>query len=212
MLHIKLAFSWFNCARLRQTVSMVLFQLTNLKVVYLSRLYLIFIITWIPQMKMPEVDLAENQGGNGVRRYAIRHKKIGDVRWYFCNYCSSRFKKPSDLIRHFRTHTLERPFKVHFCICTLFVCFIDSLSSAPSASKPFPWKPPWRTMWKSSTRLKMNAKLLITLPRAPKGHQREFLLRKEVLPNLVLLQRPGRSQKWLSLPGVRKAFFHVGGK
>ncbi|KAH1006186.1 zinc finger protein 236 isoform X1 [Dendroctonus ponderosae] len=65
--------------------------------------------------KMPEVDLAENQGDNGIRRYAIRHEKIGDVRWYFCNYCSSRFKKPSDLIRHFRTHTLEKPFKCPKC-------------------------------------------------------------------------------------------------
>ncbi|XP_066143523.1 zinc finger protein 236-like [Euwallacea fornicatus] len=61
------------------------------------------------------VKLAENHASGAVRRYTVRQQKIGEVRWYFCNYCPVRFKKPSDLIRHFRTHTLEKPFKCSEC-------------------------------------------------------------------------------------------------
>ncbi|XP_030756317.1 zinc finger protein 236-like [Sitophilus oryzae] len=61
------------------------------------------------------VKLAESEANGDIRRYLVRQKKIGDVRWYFCDYCTSRFKKPSDLIRHIRTHTLEKPFKCTKC-------------------------------------------------------------------------------------------------
>lgn len=50
---------------------------------------------------------------NGViRKYIVKHKKIDSIRWYICSYCSKEFKKPSDLIRHIRTHTKEKPFQV----------------------------------------------------------------------------------------------------
>ncbi|XP_050297544.1 zinc finger protein 236-like [Anthonomus grandis grandis] len=61
------------------------------------------------------IKVTENRVEGGVRRYSIRQKKIGDVRWYFCNYCTEKFKKPSDVIRHFRTHTLEKPFQCTKC-------------------------------------------------------------------------------------------------
>lgn len=34
------------------------------------------------------------------------------MRWYACSFCPKEFKKPSDLIRHLRVHTQEKPFKV----------------------------------------------------------------------------------------------------
>ncbi|XP_039592540.1 zinc finger protein 236-like isoform X1 [Polypterus senegalus] len=37
------------------------------------------------------------------------------VRWHVCPYCSKEFKKPSDLVRHIRIHTHEKPFKCKQC-------------------------------------------------------------------------------------------------
>ncbi|KAM6088634.1 zinc finger protein 236 isoform 5-T5 [Chlamydotis macqueenii] len=37
------------------------------------------------------------------------------IRWHVCPYCTKEFKKPSDLVRHIRIHTHERPFKCPQC-------------------------------------------------------------------------------------------------
>uniref|UniRef100_A0A3B5MFU7 Zinc finger protein 236 n=1 Tax=Xiphophorus couchianus TaxID=32473 RepID=A0A3B5MFU7_9TELE len=37
------------------------------------------------------------------------------VRWHGCPYCAKEFKKPSDLVRHIRIHTHEKPFKCKQC-------------------------------------------------------------------------------------------------
>ncbi|XP_068093156.1 zinc finger protein 236 isoform X2 [Hyperolius riggenbachi] len=37
------------------------------------------------------------------------------VRWHVCTYCVKEFKKPSDLVRHIRIHTHEKPFKCLQC-------------------------------------------------------------------------------------------------
>lgn len=58
------------------------------------------------------VKLAESFLDGSVRTYLVRQRKIFDVRWYICNYCTKEFKKPSDLIRHTRVHTKEKPFGV----------------------------------------------------------------------------------------------------
>lgn len=54
-----------------------------------------------------------------VRKYVVKHRKTGSVRWYICSSCAKDFKKPSDLIRHIRTHTKEKPFKVKAIFITL---------------------------------------------------------------------------------------------
>ncbi|XP_074645057.1 zinc finger protein 236-like [Tubulanus polymorphus] len=48
-----------------------------------------------------------------LRRHIIR--KVNGVRWHQCTYCSKEFKKPSDLVRHIRIHTHERPYKCSQC-------------------------------------------------------------------------------------------------
>lgn len=42
-------------------------------------------------------------------------REVDGVRWHGCPYCSKEFKKPSDLVRHIRIHTHEKPFKCKQC-------------------------------------------------------------------------------------------------
>lgn len=59
------------------------------------------------------VRLADSSVDGVIRRYLVRQITVGDTRIYVCSYCEKQFKKPSDLIRHIRTHTREKPFKVN---------------------------------------------------------------------------------------------------
>lgn len=61
-----------------------------------------------------EVHFANEEDGM-AKRYLVNVKKVGQEKWHLCSYCSKAFKKPSDLIRHIRTHTLERPYKCPQC-------------------------------------------------------------------------------------------------
>ncbi|CAL8111410.1 unnamed protein product [Orchesella dallaii] len=36
--------------------------------------------------------------------------KIGQEKWHMCTYCPRAFRKHSDMLRHLRTHTFERPY------------------------------------------------------------------------------------------------------
>ncbi|KAL1502186.1 hypothetical protein ABEB36_007364 [Hypothenemus hampei] len=71
--------------------------------------------SFTPTLGTSVVKITENHANGRVRRYSLHQKQIGDIRWYLCNYCRRKFKKPSDLIRHFRVHTLEKPFKCPEC-------------------------------------------------------------------------------------------------
>ncbi|XP_013403911.1 zinc finger protein 236 isoform X2 [Lingula anatina] len=48
-----------------------------------------------------------------MKKHIIR--KVNGVRWHQCTYCSKEFKKPSDLVRHIRIHTHEKPYKCSQC-------------------------------------------------------------------------------------------------
>ncbi|KRT84747.1 zinc finger protein, partial [Oryctes borbonicus] len=61
------------------------------------------------------VKLAENSVDGSMRRYIVKQRKVDGMKWFICVYCSKEFKKPSDLIRHIRIHTREKPYKCKTC-------------------------------------------------------------------------------------------------
>ncbi|KAL3269758.1 hypothetical protein HHI36_008818 [Cryptolaemus montrouzieri] len=58
--------------------------------------------------------LAENLEEEMSKIYSIKQKFVGTTKVYVCRFCDKESKKPSDLIRHIRIHTKEKPFK---CFC-----------------------------------------------------------------------------------------------
>lgn len=46
------------------------------------------------------------------RHTTMKQRQIGNFKWHQCTYCGKEFKKPSDLVRHTRIHTQEKPYKV----------------------------------------------------------------------------------------------------
>lgn len=48
-----------------------------------------------------------------MKRHFVR--KVGSVTWHQCPFCSKEFKKPSDLVRHTRIHSHEKPYKCTQC-------------------------------------------------------------------------------------------------
>ncbi|KAJ6648867.1 Zinc finger protein [Pseudolycoriella hygida] len=53
----------------------------------------------------------------------VTHRNViqrihGNIRWYVCLYCPKEFRRPSDLVRHIRIHTKEKPFACNVPNCT----------------------------------------------------------------------------------------------
>ncbi|XP_063975021.1 zinc finger protein 236-like isoform X2 [Diachasmimorpha longicaudata] len=69
-----------------------------------------------PESQTSYVTLVDRTPDGSLRKYVtIKQRRIGAIRWYACSFCHKEFKKPSDLIRHLRVHTQEKPFKCSHC-------------------------------------------------------------------------------------------------
>lgn len=49
------------------------------------------------------------------KKVTVEQKQINGKRFYICSVCQKPFKRPSDLVRHHRVHTDQRPFICIFC-------------------------------------------------------------------------------------------------
>uniref|UniRef100_A0A336LGN7 CSON009993 protein n=1 Tax=Culicoides sonorensis TaxID=179676 RepID=A0A336LGN7_CULSO len=50
------------------------------------------------------------------RKYRVKHDRVNGRRVVYCPCCEKSFYRPADLLRHYRTHTDERPFGCDRCI------------------------------------------------------------------------------------------------
>ena len=59
------------------------------------------------------ITLTDNANGC-IKRHQVYVRSVRGVKYHLCNFtnCNKEFKKPSDLLRHLRVHTNDKPYKV----------------------------------------------------------------------------------------------------
>lgn len=72
----------------------------------------------VPQIDQPNnrtedstLEVAEHTSDGSINHRVVKQKLTENIRWLICIYCPKQFRRPSDLLRHIRIHTKEKPYQ-----------------------------------------------------------------------------------------------------
>lgn len=65
----------------------------------------------LPTNENVYIKLADRLENGVIIHRTVKQQMINDKRWLQCSYCPKQFTRPSDLLRHLRVHTREKPYE-----------------------------------------------------------------------------------------------------
>lgn len=65
----------------------------------------------VPIIENSTLKVAEHTSDGTINHRIVKQKITENMRWLICIYCPKQFRRPSDLLRHIRIHTKEKPYQ-----------------------------------------------------------------------------------------------------
>lgn len=73
--------------------------------------------TELPVTEDSRLEVAEHKSDGTVQYCSVNQTTVGTERWLICMFCPKKFRRPSDLLRHIRIHTKEKPYECPIADC-----------------------------------------------------------------------------------------------